>query len=513
MGGSPSHIRTGNSWRAAGWAVVCSGIAAGALVLSLGSAAAVPLPAPLGPCSGPACPNPFPPVNNGDFAGRDDTVNLLVGGDMTVNGRAAEAEGKVVVLGNLLVDKDGGGSYNMGVAGVGSRVPPTTGTDYVTVGGNVTADAGNAILVGGSDLTGTDATGNVRYAGTKTGLVAIDPPGQAIHDPDAAAPFLNLPDLLGSLTSCYATQAATGTVKVEFGTATFTGDGTSMLQVFNVSQSLGSPGSQIGLSFTGIPAGATVLVNMLGPTAYINTYTGGGTGDPINDLGPKLLWSAPTATTVTITGSAQFMGSVMVGNAASTTTISEPGMNGRVYLAGNLVHTGSGGYEIHAYPFNGDMPDCSVTPTPTPTTPTPTPTTTTAAPTPTPTTTTATPTPTPTTATPTPTPTTATPTPTPTSTTSTPTPTPTPTNGIPTPTPTPTTPTTTASATTPTPTAAPSTTAPGPSPAPSPTGSNGGGHLPKTGASGVLTWLYVLLGLLIAGVALNRIVHYRRAGR
>jgi len=500
MVGSPPHTRAGNSWRAAAWALVCTGMAGGALVLSLSTAAAVPLPPPLGPCSGPACPDPFPPVNNGDFTGRDDTINLLVGGNMTVGGRAAEAEGEVVVLGNLLIDKSGttGNIYNMGVAGVGSRVPPTTGTDYVTVGGNVTANPSNAILVGGSDSTGTIASGNVRYAGTATGTITIDSPGLLIKDAGAAAPFLDLPGLLTTLTACYATQLATGTVVNEFGTATFTGDGKSMLQVFNVTEPLDSrTGGPIGLDFTGIPAGATVLVNMLdGSNGVINTYTGGGAGDTTNALGPKLLWNFPTVTNPTITGSAQFMGSVMVGNTASTTTISEPGMNGRVYLAGNLLHTGSGGYEIHAYPFNGDMPDCAATPTPTPTTTTATPT-----PTPTPTTPTPTPTtPTPTPTTPTPTPTTPTPTPTPTPTTPTPTPT--------TPIPTPTTPTPIPTATTATPTVTPATTAPGPSP--SPTASNSGGHLPKTGASGVLTWFFVLLGTLAAGLALNRAAHFRR---
>jgi hypothetical protein len=42
--------------------------------------------------------------------------------------------------------------------------------------------------------------------------------------------------------------------------------------------------------------------------------------------------------------------------------ISQPGVNGRVYLAGNLVHTGTAGTEIHAYPFTGTLPDCLAPP-------------------------------------------------------------------------------------------------------------------------------------------------------
>jgi choice-of-anchor A domain-containing protein len=460
MAGSATNARSRSARRAAAWALACAGLVTGALALSLTSAAAAPLPPPLGPCSGPACPGVFPPVDNGDFAGRDETINVLAGGDMTVTGRAAEAEGKVVVLGKLLVDKTGGGVYNMGVAGVGSRVPPPNGTDFVTVGGDLTVRPGNSILAGGSDSKGA-AWGDVRHAGAATGSIVVDKPGKLVQDPAAAAPYLDLPGLLGTLTSCYATQTATGTVSVQFGTATFAGDGKSMRQVFDLTQQLGAPGSQVGLSFTGIPAGATVLVNMLGPTVYINTYTGGGTGDSTNALAPKLLWSAPTATSITITGSAQFMGSIMVGDTASTTTISQPGMNGRVYVAGNLVHTGTGGYEIHAYPFNGDMPDC--TPTATATTPTPTP---------------------------------STPTPTDTATTTTPTAMP-----------------TTTSPTTPAPTETSASTTSGPSTVPTPSKPGSGGNLANTGVSADLL-LWLLLALLSAvAIGAGMIKVTRRTGQ
>ncbi|MFJ8476187.1 choice-of-anchor A family protein, partial [Kitasatospora sp. NPDC094011] len=72
-----------------------------------------------------------------------------------------------------------------------------------------------------------------------------------------------------------------------------------------------------------------------------------------------------------ILGSAQFQGSVLAGNPGGTTTLAQPGMNGRVYLAGNLIHTGTGGYELHSYPFDGDLPDCTATPGPATGSPTP----------------------------------------------------------------------------------------------------------------------------------------------
>ncbi|MED7953474.1 choice-of-anchor A family protein [Kitasatospora sp. NPDC058201] len=351
-----------------------------AAVLTVGSAA--PLAPPLGACSGPDCPATWPPPNNGDFPGRDATINVFTGGDYTVNGRAAEAEGKIVALGDFTVDKsEGGGAYNAGVVGVGSRVVPPNGSDFLTVGGNVTMLPGNSLLIGGSDSQG-QAFGNLRYAGTLTGTVSIDPTGQAIQDANAAAPYQSVLTQIEDVSACVGRATATGTVAVTMTEATFTGDGTSMKQVFNVTGSLGAAARQIGLVFNNIPAGATVVVNMLSDDANINTYTGTGLpGDPTTEMRSKLLWNFPTATSAQILGSAQFQGSVMAGNPAGTTTIAMPGMNGRVYLAGNLIQTGNGGYEIHSYPFDGDLPDCEVTPSPSPTSPTSSPTSPTASPT------------------------------------------------------------------------------------------------------------------------------------
>lgn len=71
-------------------------------------------------------PGPFPEINNGPIAGRDDAINVFVGNDFLVRGRAAEAEGRVVVLDDFDQNKDpaASGLYNLGIAGVGSRVAP-----------------------------------------------------------------------------------------------------------------------------------------------------------------------------------------------------------------------------------------------------------------------------------------------------------------------------------------------------------------------------------------------------
>ncbi|WP_328647879.1 choice-of-anchor A family protein [Amycolatopsis sp. NBC_00348] len=336
------------------------------------SAHADPLPGGLGPCVPGTCPGTFPPVGNGSFAGRDNGVNVFVGGTMRVTGSAAEAEGRVVVGGDFTLRKTSGSSiYNVGVAGVGSRVPPPDGADFLTVGGDLTVADTQRL-----DAVGDSGGGVVRHAGSASGTVI----GTLVHDPAAMKPYAGLREDLTAASRCYARvdgapRTATGTVVNQGYQTLFTGDGKSALQVFNVTADIAGPGGTTqGITFEGIPAGATVLVNLTGGPRTINTYSGTlDDNDPLNKLRSRLLWNIPDATTVTLTGSGQFQGSVLAGNPDGTTTMTLPGSNGRFFTTGNLVHGSSGGpgsgQEFHAYPFTGDLPSCTK-PEPTTTAPT-----------------------------------------------------------------------------------------------------------------------------------------------
>ncbi len=361
-------IRIGRM-RARRFAAISASAAAAVCVAALvftGGAAAAPLPGGLGPCVGSECPGKYPPVGNGVYPGRDNGINIYVGGDFRVRGAAAEAEGRVVVLGDFDMAKRQGVSavYNVGVAGVGSRVPPPDGADFLTTGGNVGVARGQRLLAD---------DGVVRHAGTVTGTIA----GTVVKDPDAAKPYLGLREELSKASQCYARDNAvprptTGTARNEGNRTLFSGDGKSALQVFTVDFDLtAANGGMQGIEFEGIPAGATVLVNMVGAERTINTYTGDpGDTDPINKLREHLLWNFPDATKVKIAGGAQFQGSVLIGDPGSTATITAAGMNGRFFTTGTLVHsseeTGGGGQEFHNYPFDGDLPSCGTTPTTTP---------------------------------------------------------------------------------------------------------------------------------------------------
>ncbi|MFD3541294.1 choice-of-anchor A family protein [Streptomyces sp. NPDC058662] len=325
------------------------------------AAAAVraPLPGGLGPCVPGRCPDPYPPIGTGGApAGRDNGINIFVGGDFRVRQRASEAEGRLVVLGDFDQDKLAGADsrYNVGIVGAGSLVPPPDGADFLTTGGSITVAPGERLLADG---------GVVRHAGPVTGTVS----GRLVPDPAAVTPYAGLRERLSAASQCYARvdgrpRPATGTVVNNGFETLFTGDGTSALQVFNVDADLANPnGGQQGIRFARIPARATILVNVLGADRTINTYSGGiQDTDPLNAYRDRLLWNFPDARTADLAGTGQFQGSFLMGQPSSETTVTLPGINGRFFTTGSVTHTsaasGGGGQEFHAYPFNGDLPEC-----------------------------------------------------------------------------------------------------------------------------------------------------------
>ncbi|MFJ4669064.1 choice-of-anchor A family protein [Kitasatospora purpeofusca] len=354
--------------RAGALAVPCTLVTALVPVLALGpgaiSAAAAPLPGGLGPCVPGSCPATYPTsINNGPFTGRDNGINVFVGGDFLVRGRAAEAEGRVVVLNAFDQAKESGVSsiYNVGIAGVGSRVPPPDGADFLTTGAGVTVASGQSLVAEG---------GVVRHVGPVTGTVT----GTSVTDANAVQPYTGLRAQLSTASDCYARvggvpRTPTGTAVNQGGQTLFTGDGSSALQVFNADFDLTGPtGGQQGIVFANIPAGATVLVNVTGATRVLNTFSGGinDSDDPLNGYRDHLLWNFPDATSVTLGGTGQFQGSFLIGEQTSQTTVTLAGVNGRFFTTGSLTHTslpvGGGGQEFHSYPFNGDLPSCGSTP-------------------------------------------------------------------------------------------------------------------------------------------------------
>jgi choice-of-anchor A domain-containing protein len=307
-----------------------------------------------------ACPPTWPVLRPGPHSDSyDGNVSVLVGGNLQVTGAAAGVEGTVVTLGDATFARDVPGDYEVGATLVGSQVTPYAGSDMLVVGGLLTGGPGTHVDVG-QGLGGDLVVGGAVTAGSD-----VDTHGGRVDEgvADATAPYADLAGQLAPTSATYAALPITGTVEVTDGAITLTGDAVSTTQVFAVDgATLGAQGP-LGrsLQLVGVPDGAAVVVNLTGPVVDLDVDAllapDGSTVDPVSNdyfagLATHLLWNAPSATTVDVGGLAQLPGSLLVPSAPSTTTLSGLGTNGRILVAGDLVHTGLG--ELHAYPY---LPD------------------------------------------------------------------------------------------------------------------------------------------------------------
>jgi choice-of-anchor A domain-containing protein/uncharacterized repeat protein (TIGR01451 family) len=317
------------------------------------------------------CPDPYPTIGTYQaLQGNDNTYAVFIGGDFTIEGNSAEAEGGVFVYGDLNMNKTSG-IYNMGWVGVGSFVAPDDQLDYVTVGGNVNVpNAGTRIEVGGIPSNSTPARGNLRHKGTVSGNVAVTAPGQIIADPTLdLSPFDAVFNDLQTKSMCFANKATSSNATIDaqpWGVTISSTNGASGIYIINLDKNIDNgSGGTTGITFSNFPDDATIIINMnkAGAADNIAIRTYGMTGVSPR-LGERILWNFPDAQNVSITGSSQFWGSVLIPNRNSTTFIAEPGMNGRFIAGGDVIHNGTGN-EFHNYPFRGTLPTDCDTPAPT----------------------------------------------------------------------------------------------------------------------------------------------------
>lgn len=334
--------------------------AAGALLIIGGSASAAiaaPLPegavAPLGMCTPDGG---FPSIDGTTPAEPqivDTGVNTYAGGDLTVGGGAAEAEGLVVVAGDLHVEK----SFVVGIA-IGSDMRPAPGDSMLQVGGDVTIVSGSTLNVGdfavpggAVSVGGTAPTAQISNAGAeiRTGIGA-----------DALDPYADFTDRVAAWSAGLAAEDANGAVSFSSGWAVLelTGTGVDELQVFEVTAQQLTTANEI--RFSGIDPFAPVLVNVVGGpvTATASTYYYNGsvltmTGPDDGNIAASILWNYTDADAVEIGGTGQAPGSILAPTATVDITANT---NGRVYVGGDLTTRGQGN-ELHSYPWAGTCDD------------------------------------------------------------------------------------------------------------------------------------------------------------
>ncbi|WP_329275857.1 choice-of-anchor A family protein [Streptomyces sp. NBC_00691] len=364
-----------------------------ALGVVLGVTAAGPaLAAPLAPAPGSTrtCPAPGeePGIGN-EPRFTDANVALFAGGDYTVDGASAEAEGLLVVAGNARFAKTSGGVFNVGRAGAGSGIVPPAGSVMLAVGGNLAIAGGTTVDVG-HGLTSSSGYGSaVRVGGAVDEKGRLETNGgsrsEGLGARAALTPYDTFAGTVRAESASLGALKPTGTSVRRGDTVTFEGGtaGGTGPQVFQISAKELDGASSF--DFRSIPERASVVVNVTGRQAVgISPLSVGFNGDRVDayssahfgEAASRILYNFEAAPSLTLGGGGNFMGSILAPEASADLTAST---NGRVYVGGDLRTHGTGN-ETHNYPWTGSSTfTCkptpggpSATPTPTPSTTTPT---------------------------------------------------------------------------------------------------------------------------------------------
>ncbi|MFD6164241.1 DUF5979 domain-containing protein [Oerskovia sp. NPDC060287] len=313
----------------------------------------------------PMCPAPgeMPGIGNvPEFT--DSNIAVYAGGNYSATGTAAESEGLLVVMGDALFDKAGGGIYNVGSVGVGSQITPPGGTTMLAVGGNLVVGPVTTMEVGAQVAGG----GNVDVGGTITNTVPLQLNGgtaTAGMGAAAVAPHVDFQDVITEQSRILGGAAGTSGTIEPWGELRFAGDPTDELHTFTVDgAALSSLDRKMSVYFDGVGDSAPIVVNVTGSVVDFDTQSVVLDGIVANSLGSpefgnaasRILWNFVDATSLEIGENDQFLGSILAPHADTTLKTST---NGRVYVGKDLAVIGTGGIEQHNYPWIGPGPfDC-----------------------------------------------------------------------------------------------------------------------------------------------------------
>ncbi|MCB0567537.1 MAG: choice-of-anchor A family protein, partial [Phaeodactylibacter sp.] len=203
-----------------------------------------------------------PPV--GGVRGTDANFNLIVEGDFTVtNGGGAETEGRIAVGGHFIMDRS---FYGTATSGGGTYVIGPDGENNLIVRGDIQRNELTAGTLGNAQ-GGSSIVGNIFVGGSVAANITTNSgnPATVIANQGAAAvdALVNFNSIFAQLdikSDCFAGLPATGTFNA--GSFTLEGDGSSDVQVFNLSASDLTTLSGQNLLIDNIPAGATIIVNV-----------------------------------------------------------------------------------------------------------------------------------------------------------------------------------------------------------------------------------------------------------
>ncbi|WP_425956976.1 choice-of-anchor A family protein [Xylanimonas sp. McL0601] len=398
-------------------AIVLAGSIVAATVTSPPAAAAQEpgLPAP-GQMPGWRCLVDWPespcPAGTGPATGvplyTDDDVSTWVGGNFTIQGMAAEVEGRTIVAGDMTVAKTA--TYwrglNLGVAGIGSQIAPPPGSVMLGVGGDLQLVVPVGQETQQSQYTinvGQQIGGKVAVAGTSTMLLGTSP-GHSLTGAFSNATLLDRQQSLAYLQQYNGLGAKVTELSDEL--AARTGAGAARveprggLQTLVLTAGTANPDGLYVFEATAAQLAAVTRIDFDGltrradgsyPVAVINVPDGGQissvikeiwvdgtkiTGDKywspdLGNVSVALMWNFPQAQKVSIQ-SAQvssgtyadglnFLGSILIPRGDLYTNVIST--NGRLYVGGSYVMDDTGPdnstfahAEHHNYPWTFALP-------------------------------------------------------------------------------------------------------------------------------------------------------------
>jgi len=293
---------------------------------------------------------------------KDDGVAVFVGGNY-LSKRAAEVEGKTVVMGDLMVKPQG--ISNIVSVGIGTHVIPASGSECVIIGGKIHAERDIQVFNQYDWMTC-----DIVYKGGRKSVERWKSAGAVRHEPDYdLTEYQKMKYYWRKKSQYWKTLDSTGEVLYEDwgnteGRTTYQ-CGDDPVQVFNIYERDNKKMTQAvwGIYFTEKCEGKTILINVHGLNARMDAadmfdYNGKkDRGEFDTCLAESILWNFPDVEWLNLGagGTSEWQGSILAaGNMKMTTS----GQSGRTIVLGNVFHE-HGGSEFHSYQFNPpyDLPE------------------------------------------------------------------------------------------------------------------------------------------------------------
>jgi choice-of-anchor A domain-containing protein len=277
----------------------------------------------------------------------DNAYTLFIGGDLLL-APDGQIEGRAAISGTLQLT--GTGAFTSSVGGIGAaatgfnRSAEDLGENLV-VAGDVIIDTGHALRVDGV----TPISGTVVVGGQVTGTLLADNAGVAGNQYISPTLFSDQFDELRGASQCWKSVPSNGTFDNSGADLLFTGDGVSVLQVFEVT---GIPTSG-SIVFANIPTTATILVNVFGDVDY------SGPGISNTEFVSMTVFNFYDAANINLTNidpASAWRGSILAVNPGVVVTTSLA-LEGRILVEGDLIQ-GRNSVEFRSVPFSGRAPNC-----------------------------------------------------------------------------------------------------------------------------------------------------------